>query len=222
MHHEFDPTTVTHAHTRMDPGKAQVVFHIAAEPGQTVTISKWLAYHYGKAEPTELADRVAADPRPCAHPGLRRCPRRSPTPRHQLLGSQRAGLGGSNSGAAGSALQPLQSDAGLTPRGGSWSTGQGPDGNRLRRPLLLGHRGLPVAVSHPHLAGGGPQPADAPDTHAAGRATPRPRGGLLRRAVPLAHHQRRGGIRQLRSRHRAVSHRRRHRLRLGPVRTCRR
>ena len=58
MHHEFDPTTVTHAHTRMDPGKAQVIFHVAAEPGQTVTISKWLAYHYGKAEPTELADRV--------------------------------------------------------------------------------------------------------------------------------------------------------------------
>ena len=58
MHHEFDPTIVTDAHTRMDPGKAQVVFHIAAAPGRTVTIVKWLAYHYGKADPTELADRV--------------------------------------------------------------------------------------------------------------------------------------------------------------------
>jgi len=58
MQHQFDPTMVTHAQTRMDPGKAQVVFHIAAEPGRTVTITKWLAYHYGKTEPTELADRV--------------------------------------------------------------------------------------------------------------------------------------------------------------------
>jgi len=58
MHHEFDPATVTHAHTRMDPGRAQIIFHVAAEPGQTVTISKWLAYHYGEAEPAELADRV--------------------------------------------------------------------------------------------------------------------------------------------------------------------
>jgi alpha,alpha-trehalose phosphorylase len=58
IHHQFDPAIVTHAHTRMDPGRAQVIFHIAAEPGQPVTITKWLAYHYGKAEPMELADRV--------------------------------------------------------------------------------------------------------------------------------------------------------------------
>jgi alpha,alpha-trehalose phosphorylase len=58
MQHEFDPTMVTHLHTRMDTERAQVVFDVQSVPGRTVTISKWLAYHHGRAEPADLADRI--------------------------------------------------------------------------------------------------------------------------------------------------------------------
>ena len=56
--HEFDPRTVTHVHTHTGADNSQVVFGIEAGTGQSVTITKWLAYHYGRAEPTDLADRV--------------------------------------------------------------------------------------------------------------------------------------------------------------------
>ena len=48
---------------------------------------------------------------------------------------------------------------------------------------------------------------------AAGGAAPGPRDGAERRALPVAHDQRRGGLGLLRGRHRAGAHRRRHRLR---------
>ena len=76
MHHEFDPTTVTQAHTGWTPARPRSSFTSRQSRAKPSPSSKWLAYHYGKAEPTELADRVGADPRPCAHPGLCRCPRR--------------------------------------------------------------------------------------------------------------------------------------------------
>ena len=53
---------------------------------------------------------------------------------------------------------------------------------------------------------------------AAGRPRAGPRDGAERRAVPVAHHQRRGGLGVLRRRHRAGAHRRRHRLRADEVR----
>ena len=116
--------------------------------------------------------------------------------------------------AAGDPLEPVPARAGGGPRRAGRRAGQGRHRRRLRGPLLLGHRDLRRCRSSPtrrrELAR---ERAAVPLQHA--RRGPRAgaRDGPARRAVPVAHDQRRGGVGLLRRRHRAVPHRRRHRLR---------
>jgi alpha,alpha-trehalose phosphorylase len=58
MDHDFDETSMSIVDTRLDPARARVVFEVGAAPGQTVALTKWLAYHYGAAEPADLANRA--------------------------------------------------------------------------------------------------------------------------------------------------------------------
>jgi alpha,alpha-trehalose phosphorylase len=44
--------------TRLGAGRAHVVFEAEAQPGEPLTLTKWLAYHYGADEPADLADRT--------------------------------------------------------------------------------------------------------------------------------------------------------------------
>ena len=64
-----------------------------------------------------------------------------------------------------------------------------------------------------HAAGGGPSADALPLADAADRPQPRGRPQPGRRAVPVAHDQRRGGVGVLRGRHGAVPHQRGDRLR---------
>src|SRR5262245_26147622 len=59
MDHTFDPGAMTHLRTRVDEHRAYVVFAVRAAPGQTVTLTKWLAYHYGAVDGEVLATRAA-------------------------------------------------------------------------------------------------------------------------------------------------------------------
>ena len=95
---------------------------------------------------------------------------------------------------------------------------QGTDRLRLRGPLLLGHRGLRRPVPELHAARRRPQRPPLPHPDAADRPRTGPRDGPERRALPVAHDQRRGGVGLLRGRHRRGAHRRRHRLRAHEVR----
>jgi alpha,alpha-trehalose phosphorylase len=58
MDHEFDDELVTPVRTEFDAARAYVLFEIDAPAGQTVTLTKWLAYHYGTADADDLADRA--------------------------------------------------------------------------------------------------------------------------------------------------------------------
>ncbi|NIY62386.1 beta-phosphoglucomutase family hydrolase [Streptomyces malaysiensis] len=59
MDHSFDPATLTHLRTRIEQDRAYVVFAVRAAPGQTVTLTKWLAYHHDDAVASgTLADRA--------------------------------------------------------------------------------------------------------------------------------------------------------------------
>ena len=121
-------------------------------------------------------------------------------------------------GPAGDPLQPVQPRPGQRARRPAGRRRQGRHRVGLRGPLLLGLRDLRRPVPHLHDAGRRPEPAALPQPDAAGRPAPRPRDGAERRALPLAHDQRRGGLGLLRRRHRAGAHRRRRRLRPGAVR----
>ena len=59
MDHEFGPG-VTHMDTRVDDARARVVFDITAPVNETVTLYKWLAYHYGDDDATDLRYRAEA------------------------------------------------------------------------------------------------------------------------------------------------------------------
>src|SRR5262249_22099865 len=59
MDHTFDPAVLTHERTKVDRDRAHVVFAVRALPGQTVTLTKWLAYHYGPDAGDALANRAA-------------------------------------------------------------------------------------------------------------------------------------------------------------------
>src|SRR4029453_10083650 len=58
MDHEFDESVLTHIRTKLDADRAHVVFDVHARAGQTVTLTKWLAYHYGTEDATDLANRA--------------------------------------------------------------------------------------------------------------------------------------------------------------------
>jgi alpha,alpha-trehalose phosphorylase len=56
--HQFDDRAVSHLRTRLDPRRAHVLFEMDAPAGVPVGITKWLAYHYGRHDATELVNRV--------------------------------------------------------------------------------------------------------------------------------------------------------------------
>jgi alpha,alpha-trehalose phosphorylase len=58
MDHDFDETTMRAVGSRLDPARASVVFEVEAVPGQTIGLTKWLAYHYGAADPADLVSRA--------------------------------------------------------------------------------------------------------------------------------------------------------------------
>jgi len=58
MDHDADPGA-RHLATRAGPGRALVLFEVDAQVGVPVGITKWLAYHHGREDAAELADRAA-------------------------------------------------------------------------------------------------------------------------------------------------------------------
>ena len=50
---------MTHIRSGLDGDRAHVVFEVDAPAGQTVVLTKWLAYHYGDDDPATLADLAA-------------------------------------------------------------------------------------------------------------------------------------------------------------------
>jgi alpha,alpha-trehalose phosphorylase len=59
MDHEVD-ASVRHVNTTMDDDRARVVFDVSAEVNTTVTMYKWLAYHYGDDDAADLMYRAEA------------------------------------------------------------------------------------------------------------------------------------------------------------------
>jgi alpha,alpha-trehalose phosphorylase len=56
MDHDLDETAVTSIRTKLDAARAHVVFEFDAARGQTVQLTKWLAYHYGTGDTADLAN----------------------------------------------------------------------------------------------------------------------------------------------------------------------
>ncbi len=150
---------------------------------------------------------------PCRLPRVRRPGRVAAGGARRVLGPQRRRRRRRPRRAAGGALEPVPAVPVRCAGRGHRHPGQSPDRARLRRPLLLGHRDLRPAVPVLHRAADRQEPPALPLQHAAqgppARRGAQPGGG----AVPMADHQRRGGVGVLPGRHGAVPPQRRHRLR---------
>ena len=102
------------------------------------------------------------------------------------------------------------------PRRASRDPGQGTDRTRVRRAFVLGHRDVRVAGGHLHLARGGPGCVALAAFHARYRARERGRHGVERRRLRLADDRRAGMLGLLAGRRGRVPHQRRHRVRRDP------
>jgi len=58
MDHEFDGENITPTRTEFDAARVYLVFELDAAAGQTVTLTKWLSYHYGIGDAADLVDRA--------------------------------------------------------------------------------------------------------------------------------------------------------------------
>ena len=59
MDHDFDETAIINLGGKIDDSRAYIAFEADAAVGQTVSVTKWLAYHYGSEDAADLADRAA-------------------------------------------------------------------------------------------------------------------------------------------------------------------
>ncbi len=181
--------------------------------------------HQARRVPHVARRAVARARRPLpahARPGARdrrRGPARAPARvARRLLGPLRRRDPRPAGRPAGRALEPVPARAGHGARRGQRRPREGPHRLRVQRALLLGHRDLRPAVPHVHEPAVRAQRAALPLPDARRRPAPR-RGAVAEgRALPLAHDQRRGGVRLLRGRDGAVPHRRRRELRARAVR----
>jgi len=57
--HDFDEKVIANIHSELDPSGGRVAFEVDAAVGQTVKLTKWLAYHYGPEDAADLAERAA-------------------------------------------------------------------------------------------------------------------------------------------------------------------
>ncbi len=217
--HIFESENDYTANAHFDSDVSRMTYRVDALKGVPIKLVKYAVYHTSRGVPArELVEPLPPYSRPCARARRRPLRRRAAEVVRRLLGAQRRRGGRAAGDPAGREVEPLPARPGRRPRRGRRHPREGCHRQRLQRPLLLGHRGLHAAVPHLHDARMHSLCVAVPLQAARHGPAARAPDDAARRAVPLAHHQRRGGVGVLRRRHRAVPHRRGHRLRASAVR----
>ena len=163
--------------TRLAEGDGAAFVVLAdLRPGTSLRLSKFVAYHWGRAAPPATWSRgwTARSTARCAT-ATTWSSSTTAAPRRGVLAPQRRRARGRAGRPAGGALQPVPAPAGDGPRRGPRRPGQGRHRPRLRGPLLLGHRDLRRPVPRPHdpavgAAGARVPLRDARRRRASGRA----------------------------------------------------
>ena len=181
-------------------------------PGDPLTITKFVAYGWSaRRSVPAVRDQVERGARRGDPHRLGRAGRRPARLPRRLLGARRRRTRRRRRTTAGGPLRPLPRPAGERPRRGPGDPGEGADRPRLRRPHLLGHRGLRPAAAL--LRGAGRRRRGAEMAAGDDREGARTGQGALPRGrrLPLADDQRRRVRRLLAGRDRRLPHQRRYR-----------
>ena len=209
---------------RDDPDLAKMVFRVDAREGKTVRIEKIVAYHSSRGLPVrELSDRCnrTLDRAARYDVDYYLAEQRGWYDRFWDAADVQVGSDDPTQAAVQQAdpLQPLQLAQASGRSDGHGVAAKGVSGSGLRRPLLLGHRGLRRTRSSPTPNPTWPGTSCTSGAGCCPAARERARELCAARgALPLADDQRRGGLGVLRRRHRPGAHRRRRRPRPRPVR----
>ena len=137
--------------------------------------------------------------------------------RRQDHNQSRSGESLDDGRSAGPAIQSLSCAAGLRTGGKHRRAREGTDRSRLRRTLLLGHGNLCIAVFDLHCAAHRQKSVEVPARDVGQSARTGAPAQSARGHVSLEDDQRRRSVGILRGGHRAVSHQRRHHVRVEEV-----
>ena len=216
--HDFDGSSMTHVRSGLDGDRALVVFEVDAPAGQPLVLTKWLAYHYGYEDPTALAELSELTLRRARATGYAAAFAEHERETAEFWERSEVAVDGPVA-----AQQALHFVLFTLLQASLRSEGHGVPAKGLTGTGYEGHYFWDTeAYVLPFLTHTSPAVARSLLMHRV-RMLPdarrRARGSRLRRCpLSVAHDQRPRGVRLLRRRHRAVPHRRRHRLRAGPVR----
>ena len=218
MDHRIDGPADTETTMTSRPDLARLTITATAAPGTPLRVTKFVGYGWsGTRTVPALRDQVGAALAGAVHTGwdglLEGAARLS---RHVLGGCghrDRRRRGASAGGPLRAVSHPPGGGAGRA----ASDSGQGTDRSGLRRPHVLGHRGVRAAPAHLHAAARrlGRVALAPPDARSGARA--RAVAGASRRGVSVADDRRRGVLRLLAGGHGGVPHQRRDRERRGPL-----
>ena len=219
-HRARDRRTSTRSILRDDDDLTKMVFRVDATEGSTIRLEKTVAYHSSRGVPVrELSDRCDRTLDRAARHGRRPLPSPSSAPgTTDFWEAADVEIDGDDPELPGASSRRSASTCSRSPRPPAAPTGWASRPRASPAPATRATTsGTPRSTSCRSSATPSPRwPATLLHFRAlmlpAARA-PGPRDGAERRAVPVAHDQRRGGVGLLRRRHRPGAHRRRHRLR---------
>ena len=144
--------------TQVSPDLAKTVFSVRATVGEPIRITKLVTYHSSTGVPAEeLADRCTRSLGRAETDGVDALLTEQTRVVRRLLDGERHRTPRRRQGAAGDPLEPLPARPGLGAHARAGHRREGRHRWRLRRPLLLGHRGLRRAVPRLHRPGSGAQ-----------------------------------------------------------------
>ena len=215
MDHDVEVPGRVEVHTDAFEDLARTTVICGLRPGQKLRIVKYLAYGWSslRSRPA-LHDQVDAALTGARYTGLAGAARRSARLPGRLLGQCRRRGGGRSELSAGGALRAVPRAAGQRPRRASRHRGQGAHRTRLRRPRLLGHRGIRAPGADVHAAERRRRRAALAGVHTRTGAAAGPGTGPCGRELSLAHHSRAGVFGVLARGHRRMARQRRHRRRV--------
>ncbi len=182
--HEIETGSRIEAITEVAPDLAKTVIEVHAEPNIPIALTKYVSYHTSTGVPCEeLVDRCSRTLHRASETGVDVLRGEQATALERFWESADIEIEGDDDRPAGDPMEPVPARPSVDQDPGAGHRREGRHRRRLRRTLLLGHRGLRRAVPGIHRPDRCAEAAALPVAHARRRPSPRARHEPGRRAL---------------------------------------